>query len=80
MVLTHSQDIGRFVAEMLDLPRWEKRIFLIGDRHLPNEFLRIAEKAKKVGFEKHYERVETLNRGRVLCLRRGCPFFLLGWI
>lgn len=63
MVLTHSQDVGRFVAAVLDLPRWEKRYCLAGDRLTLNEFLSIAEEGIGVDFEKCYDGVDMLERG-----------------
>ena len=63
IVLTHSQDVGKFVAAVLDLPRWEKRLYLAGDRLTLNEFLCIAEETIGVDFEKHYDSVDMLERG-----------------
>src|SRR5699024_4363163 len=59
----HSQDVGRFVAAVLDLHRWEKRLYLAGDRLTLNEFLSIAEEAMGVEFEKHHDSVDMLERG-----------------
>ena len=64
MVLTHSQDVGKFVAAVLDLPRWEKHVYLIGDRLTLSEFLSTAEEALGVEFEKHYDSVDMLERGQ----------------
>lgn len=60
MVLTHSRDIGRFVVKVLSLSTWEKRYFLVGDRLTLNEFLRLAEEAKGVSFERHSDSLDIL--------------------
>ncbi|OGM51062.1 hypothetical protein ABOM_000293 [Aspergillus bombycis] len=68
LVLTHSQDIGRFVVKVLGLNEWEKRCFLVGDRLTLNEFLRIAEEIKGVSFERHDDAMETLLKGQCTIL------------
>lgn len=51
MVLTHSRDVGRFMAAVLDLPVWEnERMYLAGNRVTPNGFLRMVEEAKGIEF------------------------------
>ncbi|KAF4872122.1 Oxidoreductase BOA1 [Colletotrichum siamense] len=63
IVLTHSRDIGRFVAAVLGLPRWERRYYLVGDRLTVNDFVAIAEETSGVKFEKKYDKLDVLREG-----------------
>ncbi|KAF5487888.1 Oxidoreductase BOA1 [Colletotrichum fructicola] len=63
MVLTHSRDIGRFVAALLSLPHWERRYYLAGDRVTVNEFVAIAEETSGAMFEKKYDKLDVLREG-----------------
>ncbi|KAL4871103.1 hypothetical protein BDV12DRAFT_194747 [Aspergillus spectabilis] len=64
VVVTHTSDVGHYVAALLGLPQWEKRYHLIGDRCSIGEMARIAEEVKGVEFEKHFETRETLVSGQ----------------
>ncbi|KAJ0332494.1 hypothetical protein COL922a_011448 [Colletotrichum nupharicola] len=61
MVLTHLRDIGRFVAALLGLPRWERRYYLAGDSVTVNEFIAIAEETNGSKFEKNYDELDVLR-------------------
>ncbi|KAK1842843.1 nmra-like family protein [Colletotrichum chrysophilum] len=63
MVLTHSRDIGRFVAALLGLPRWERMYYLAGDRVTVDEFVAIAEETSGAMFEKKYDKLDVLREG-----------------
>ncbi|KAJ0277236.1 hypothetical protein COL940_007872 [Colletotrichum noveboracense] len=63
IVLTHSCDIGRFVAAVLGLPRWERRYCLVGERLMVNDFVAIAEETSGVKFEKKYDKLDVLREG-----------------
>ncbi|KAF4827475.1 Oxidoreductase BOA1 [Colletotrichum tropicale] len=63
MVLTHSRDIGRFVAALLGLPRWERRYYLAGDRLTVNDFVAIAEETSGVTFKKRHDELDVLREG-----------------
>ncbi|KAL3298264.1 nmra-like family protein [Colletotrichum asianum] len=63
MVLTHSRDIGSFVAALLGLPRWERRYYLAGDRVTVDEFVAIAEETSGAMFEKKYDKLDVLREG-----------------
>jgi hypothetical protein len=54
-VFTHTWDVARYVAPMLDSPKWKKRSYIIGEKLTWNEFLEIAEEAKGVKFEVVYD-------------------------
>lgn len=64
LVLTHSRDIARFVVAVLEIPRWEKRYHLVGDRLTLNDFVRIAEEISGRSFEKHSDSLDELLMGR----------------
>lgn len=42
---THTRDIAKFTAAMLDLDKWDPVSYIVGDRVTWNEFLRLAEEA-----------------------------------
>lgn len=42
-VFTYSQDVGKFVAALLTLPKWETESYVIGDKLSWNEFVKLAE-------------------------------------
>ncbi|CAG8903130.1 unnamed protein product [Penicillium egyptiacum] len=46
VVFTHTSDIAKFVAAALELPRWDRGSYIIGDKVTWNEFLKMAEEAK----------------------------------
>lgn len=43
---THTTDVGKFVAALLDMEKWDKDTFVVGDTVTWNEFLRLSEDAK----------------------------------
>lgn len=65
LVNTHSSDIPKFVMKLLDLPKWDTRYFLVGDRLTFNEYVDMAETAKGVKFERLYQPTEKLEEGKV---------------
>lgn len=67
-VLTHSNDIPKFVMKVLELPRWETRYSLIGDRITFNQYVDLVEKTKGVKFEKVFNSVADLEQGNVRLL------------
>src|SRR5262249_13926228 len=40
---THTSDVAKFVAGMLDLGSWDRETWIVGDRITWNEFVRLAE-------------------------------------
>jgi nucleoside-diphosphate-sugar epimerase len=44
--LVHTSDVGKFVAASLELDKWDRVSYVIGDRVTWNEFLKLAEEAK----------------------------------
>lgn len=49
------------MAAAFDLPYWEKRYCLVGDRVTLNEFVALAEEIGEVPFEKHYGSIDILE-------------------
>jgi hypothetical protein len=46
MVLTHSQDVGRFVAAALSLDKWTEMSLIVGDRITLNGVVNCAQEVK----------------------------------
>lgn len=46
VIFTHTRDLAKFVALMLDQDKWDPVTYALGDRVTWNEFLRLAEEAK----------------------------------
>lgn len=53
--------MGRFTAALLELPRWERRYTIRGDRLTLNEAVRTAEEVMGVKFAVVYESAEKLR-------------------
>ncbi|KAF5008736.1 hypothetical protein FDECE_4973 [Fusarium decemcellulare] len=64
----HTGDIGRFVAALLDLPKWERRYCAIGDRLTLNQVVEIAEQVTGAVFDKTYDSIEDLSQGKCTLL------------
>lgn len=45
VIFTHTADLAKFVALMLDQEKWDPVTYVLGDRVTWNEFLRLAEEA-----------------------------------
>lgn len=46
VTFTHTFDVALYVAASLDLPKWDKESYVIGESVTWNEFVRIAEEVK----------------------------------
>lgn len=62
---THTSDVARFTAALLDTPAWPKKSYIIGETLTWNEFVKVAEEAKGVKFKVVYDELEKLERGEV---------------
>ncbi|KAF2163835.1 hypothetical protein M409DRAFT_26015 [Zasmidium cellare ATCC 36951] len=62
---TYSYDAARFVAALLDQPRWSKESKIIGDTVTWNEFLRTAEEVTGEKFDVTYDSIEKLKRFKI---------------
>ncbi|KAI0126962.1 hypothetical protein BJ170DRAFT_425144 [Xylariales sp. AK1849] len=62
---TYSQDVGKFVAALLTLPKWEKESYVIGEKLTWNEFVKLAENVRGTKFDVTYDSVEFLKTGKI---------------
>lgn len=46
VTFTHTFDVAKYVTASLDLPKWDKESYVIGESVTWNEFVRIAEEVK----------------------------------
>lgn len=65
IVTTHCNDIPPFLMKLLDLPKWDTRYFLIGNRLTYNQFVDLAEEVKGVKFERLYNSKDDMEKGQV---------------
>lgn len=65
IVVTHSRDVGRAVARLLGLTRWEPRYCVIGNRLTMNEIVQMAEEIKGEKFQVHYDSEDRLREGHI---------------
>ncbi|RTE79423.1 hypothetical protein BHE90_006042 [Fusarium euwallaceae] len=66
MTFTYTKDVAKFVVAALDLLKWERNTYAIGDKLTWDEFVKIAEEAR--GGEKFtvtYDDVQKLRTGNV---------------
>jgi hypothetical protein len=68
VAFTYTQDVARFVAASLTLPRWSSRTWVVGDKVTWNKVVALAESAKGVKFNVTYDSVEMMKAGRVTAL------------
>ncbi|KAH9216467.1 hypothetical protein DL95DRAFT_460057 [Leptodontidium sp. 2 PMI_412] len=65
IVFTHSSDIAEFTVRSLDLLKWAKESYVIGEKLSWNEFVKLAEDAKGSKFNIVYDSEADLKAGRV---------------
>ncbi|KAF4783124.1 hypothetical protein HER10_EVM0006416 [Colletotrichum scovillei] len=65
VTFTHTLDVAEFVVASLELPKWEKESYVIGENVTWNEFLRIAEEVKGVKFEVTHDDIDFLKSGKI---------------
>ncbi|KAM0431590.1 hypothetical protein ACHAQK_010215 [Fusarium lateritium] len=46
MTFTYTKDVAQFVVAALDLPKWERDTYIIGDKMTWEEFVKLAEQAR----------------------------------
>ncbi|WAO90212.1 NAD(P)-bd-dom domain-containing protein [Fusarium falciforme] len=66
MSFTYTKDVAKFVVAALDLPKWERNTYAIGEKYTWEEFVKIAGEAR--GGEKFtvtYDSVEKLKAGSI---------------
>ncbi|KAK0639201.1 hypothetical protein B0T16DRAFT_422617 [Cercophora newfieldiana] len=74
-VFTHTMDVAKFVAASLDLPKWERAMWVYGDRVTWNQFLKLAEEAKGTNFTVAYDSVEKMKMGQTTELPGQIPMY-----
>jgi hypothetical protein len=62
---THTSDIGKYVVAALELPKWEKKYFIVGDTKTWDQVVDLAERIKGVKFDVSYDSVEKMKQGSV---------------
>ncbi|KAF5012516.1 hypothetical protein FDECE_1442 [Fusarium decemcellulare] len=65
IVVTHSRDVGRAVARLLNLAPWESRYCVIGDRLTMNQIIQMAQEIKGQKFQVQYDSAEDLQNGHI---------------
>ncbi|KZL77926.1 isoflavone reductase like protein p3 [Colletotrichum incanum] len=75
VVFTYTFDIARFVAAALDLPKWDKTSYVIGDKVTLNQFISHAEEARGVRFSVIKDSLEDLKAGRITELPSHPPLY-----
>ncbi|KAJ3544648.1 hypothetical protein NM208_g2943 [Fusarium decemcellulare] len=68
VAFTHSEDVGKLVALILDVPRWERRYYAVANRLTLNELVKIAEEVKGNPIAVKYDPREMLERGECTIL------------
>lgn len=54
VVFTHTFDMAKFVARALDLPKWDREYYIVGDKATWSELLEVAEQAKGKPITRHF--------------------------
>ncbi|KAM0330565.1 hypothetical protein ACHAQA_003512 [Verticillium albo-atrum] len=75
VTFTHTANVAEFVAATLELPKWERDSYVIGETVTWNEFLRIAEEVKGTKFKVTYDSLELLRSGKITELPSHPPMY-----
>ncbi|OAQ61138.1 hypothetical protein VFPPC_02148 [Pochonia chlamydosporia 170] len=65
VVLTHSTDVGKFVAAAVDLPEWQEKSLVIGDKLTLNELVERAEAVGKCKYEVTHVSIDKFQSGDI---------------
>ncbi|KAI0966378.1 NAD(P)-binding protein [Xylaria arbuscula] len=65
VAFTHTNDVAKYVAAVLDLEKWEPEYNLSADKVNWKQFVALAEEARGVKFDVAYDSVEKLEAGDV---------------
>ena len=65
MSTAYSGDVAKFVVASLDLEKWEKISYIVGEKFTFNELVKRAEKARGTKFKVTYDSVEQLQQGKI---------------
>lgn len=75
VTFTHTFDVAKYVTASLDLPKWDKESYVIGESVTWNEFVRIAEEAKGEKFEVSHDELDLLLSGKITELPSHPPMY-----
>ena len=65
ITFTYSYDVGKYVAALLGLNKWEQDYHITGETKTWNEVIEITEKAKGAKLDVVYEPIEKLEKNQV---------------
>ncbi|CAG9984469.1 unnamed protein product [Clonostachys byssicola] len=65
VIMTHTSDVGKYVAASLDLEKWEPIHYIASDKVTFNQLLSYAEEAKGKKFSVTYDSLENLKQGHL---------------
>ncbi|TPX15360.1 uncharacterized protein E0L32_004637 [Thyridium curvatum] len=71
VTFTHSSDVGRFVAAIVDIDKWDRISVIVGDKMALNEAVKLAEAVKGkrhclgTKFNVIYDDIDDLKKGRL---------------
>ncbi|KAK0389982.1 hypothetical protein NLU13_3555 [Sarocladium strictum] len=65
VVFTHTSDVANFVAAYVESSKWEKEVYIIGDKLSLDEFVKLLEEVKGVKFTVSYDSEEDMRAGKV---------------
>ncbi|KAH7153442.1 hypothetical protein EDB81DRAFT_855820 [Dactylonectria macrodidyma] len=65
MTFTYSHDVAKFVVASLDLPKWDRDTYVIGDKMTWEEVVKLAEEIRGEKFTVTYDSVEKLRAGEI---------------
>lgn len=75
VTLTHTRDIARYVAALLDVDKWETETTVAGETITWNKFVEIAEEVKGTKFKVTYDGPELYENGKVGELPSHVPMY-----
>ncbi|KAM0330847.1 hypothetical protein ACHAQA_003802 [Verticillium albo-atrum] len=75
VAFTHTTDVGKFVAALVDADKWDAESTIVGDKVTWNEFVKLAESAHGAKFTVTYDGIEDLKSGKVTELPGQIPAY-----
>ncbi|KAK2740010.1 NmrA-like family protein [Colletotrichum kahawae] len=75
VVFTHSFDVARLVAALLEKSKWPEETYIIGDKVTFHEIVRLAEEVKGTTFTVAHDSVEDLEACKLTEIPSHCQFY-----
>ncbi|KXJ85568.1 hypothetical protein Micbo1qcDRAFT_198786 [Microdochium bolleyi] len=75
VTFTHTRDVARYVAALLDLEKWDLETTVEGETTTWNEFVKLAEEVKGTKFNVTYDGPELYENGKVGELPSHVPMY-----